>query len=97
MEWGLELMIQNCFRGKNQAVNSSAGSSIHPLLSHQSSMTLLNPKSRINRARRVFSLTPSDSQQALLCYEKLKDVAAIMCSKSGIAEKKAWKNNLASS
>lgn len=55
VEWGLELMIQNCFRGKNQAVNSSAGSSPHPLLSHQSSVTLLNPKSRINRARRVFS------------------------------------------
>lgn len=55
VEWGLDLMIQNCFRGKNQAVKSSAGSSSHPLLSHQNSVTLLDPKSRIKRARRVFS------------------------------------------
>lgn len=55
VEWGLDLMIQNCFRGKNQAVKSSAGSSSHPLLSHQNSVTLLDSKFRINRTRRVFS------------------------------------------
>lgn len=54
VEWGLELMIQSCFRGKNQALKSSAGSSSHPLLSHQNSVILLDPKFRIKRTRRVF-------------------------------------------